>query len=59
MKFKVTIGWRCEFIFDYAFDATEFMLAAAKHRNPEDDRENIKLEVIFPEEEVSEEGSDD
>ena len=57
MKYKVTIGWRCEFLFDDVFAAAEFMLLAANHRIQEEDA--IKLEVIFPEVEVSEEGTDD
>lgn len=53
MKYKVVIGWRCEFIFDDGVLAMAFLEVAAKNK-AENNNETIRLEVIEPEEQADE-----
>lgn len=53
MKYKVIIGWRCEFVFNDAMMAMMFLDTAAHHKS-EDNNETIRLEVIEPEEQTDE-----
>ena len=48
MKYKVILGWRCEFIFDDIDVAANFATLATKARckDNEDDR-IIKIELIY------------
>ena len=62
MKYMVTIGWGCKFIFDNGADALTFIKLAAYNRHPENERE-ITMEVInsIPDkeaEEVEDEGQE-
>ena len=50
MKYRVIIGWRCEFEFDDAMQAMEFLKTAAEHKT-NDNNETIRLELVEPEEE--------
>ena len=58
MKYKVIIGWRCEFEFDDAIQAMIFLETAAQHKSGNND-EIIRLEVIEPEEQDKEEEAED
>ena len=57
MKYRVVIGWRCEFDFDDAIQAMEFLKTAVEHK-AEDNNESYRLEVIMPEDEQAEEEQD-
>lgn len=48
MKYRVIIGWRCEFDFDDAIQAMEFLKTAVEHKSKDND-ESFKLVVIMPE----------
>lgn len=58
MKYRVIIGWRCEFEFDDAMTAMMFADTAAMHKT-DDVTDTIKIEIIEPKEEEAEEGEDD
>ena len=55
MKYRVVIGWRCTFIFDEPDEAMNFAVNAIKHRDPEDNENEIKIEFFVPETEIGEE----
>lgn len=55
-KYRVVIGWRCDFVFDDAMQAMEFLKTALEHKT-DDNSEKIRLEVVEPDEE--EEAEDD
>lgn len=55
MKYRVVIGWRCTFIFDEPDEAMNFAVNAIKHRDPEDNEHEIKIEFFVPETEIGEE----
>ena len=57
MKYKVVIGWRCEFVFNDAMMAMMFLDTAAHHKS-EDNNETIRLEVIETEGEEAEDNQD-
>lgn len=59
MKYKVILGWRCSFIFDDPNEAMTFANNATKHRDPEDNENEIRIEFLVPEKELGEEVSDD
>lgn len=54
MKYRVIVGWRCEFEFDYAMDAMMFADTAAKHKT-DGVNDVIRIEIIVPEEQDKEE----
>lgn len=58
MRYRVVIGWRCTFIFDEPDEAMNFAVNAAKYRDPEDNENDIKIEILAPERETGEEGAD-
>ena len=57
-KYRVVIGWRCDFVFDDAMQAMEFLKTALEHKTDENS-ENIRLEVVEPEEQDEEEEAED
>ena len=52
MRFKVVIGWRCEFLFDDPEEAMDFAQKAAFYREPSDDSDVIKIEIITVDPEI-------
>lgn len=46
MKYKVIIGWRCEFIFDDIDTAANFATLAMKAKCDREDGETIRIEII-------------
>lgn len=55
MRYRVVIGWRCTFIFDEPDEAMNFAVNAAKHRDLEDNENDIKIEILVPERETESE----
>lgn len=50
MKYKVSLGWNCSFIFDEPDVAMNFAVNAIKYRNPDDLADfEAKIEIIIPE----------
>lgn len=57
LKYKVVIGWRAEFEFYDPDVAMNFAVTAMKHRSDED-ADVIRIEIIRPEDEDTEEPKD-